>query len=59
MWAQHGHTQCVRDPHLLGDLHVGHTPTMKILHSDHEIASVAVFGHKYHSSNLYACFMSA
>ena len=27
MWAQHGHTQCVCNTHLLGDL--GHTPTMK------------------------------
>ena len=48
-WAQHGHTQCVRiNMHLLGDL--GHTPAMKILHS--EITSEAVFGHKYHSSDL-------
>ena len=48
-WAQHGHTQCaVRNTthnHLLGDL--GHAPAMKIIHS--EIASEAVFDHKYHS----------
>ena len=51
-WAQHGHTQCARiNTHLLGDL--GHTPAMKILHS--EIASEAVFGHKYHSSDLPVC----
>ena len=37
--------------HLLGDL--GHTPTIKTLHS--EIASEAVFGHKYHSSDLPVC----
>ena len=28
MLAQHGHTQCVRNMHLLGDL--GHAPAMKI-----------------------------
>ena len=51
-WAQHGHTQCVRiNTHLLGDL--GHTPAMKILHF--EIASEAVVGHKYHSSDLPVC----
>ena len=27
MWAQHGHTQCVRNSHLPGDL--GHVPAMK------------------------------
>ena len=37
--AQHGHTQCMRNMHLLGDL--GHTP-----------ASEAIFGHKYHSADL-------
>ena len=26
-WAQHGHTQCVHNTHLLGDL--GHAPAMK------------------------------
>ena len=51
-WAQHGHTQCMRiNTHLLGDL--GHTPAMKILHS--EVASEAVFGHKYNSSDLPVC----
>ena len=53
-WAQHGHTQRVRNTHLLGDL--GHTPAMKIFSIIHsEIASEAVFGHKYHSSVLPVC----
>ena len=50
-WAQHGYTQYVRNTHLLGDL--GHAPAMKnfkIIHS--EIASEAVFGHKYNSFRL-------
>ena len=54
MWAQHGHTQCVRNTHLLGDL--GHAPAMInfIVHS--EIASEALFfGHKYNSSVLPVC----
>ena len=37
MWAQHGHIQCARNTHLLGEL--GHAPSMKvfffeILHSE-------------------------
>ena len=50
-WAQRGHTPCVRNTHLLGDL--GRAPPMKnfkIIHS--EIASEAVFGHKYNSFSL-------
>ena len=54
MWAQHGHTQCVRNMHLLGDL--GHAPAMKIIHS--EIASEAVFGHKYNSFSL-TCMLAS
>ena len=42
VWAYHGHTQCVHNTHLLGDL--GHAPAMekklKIIHS--EIVSEAV-----------------
>ena len=53
-WAQHGHTQCVRNMHLLG--HLGHTPAMKIIHS--EIASEAVFGHKYNSFSL-TCMLAS
>ena len=60
-WAQHGHTQRVRNTHLLGDL--GHTPAMKIFYIIHsEIASEAVFGHKINTilqTYLYARFMSA
>ena len=46
--AQHGHTHCMRNTHLLGDL--GHTP--------------AIFGHKYHSAylpviSLHACMKHA
>ena len=56
-WAQHGHIQCTHNTHLLGEL--GHTPAIKFFwHS--EIASEAIFGHKYHSfkSYLYTRFMS-
>ena len=52
IWAQHGHAQCVRNMHLLGDL--GHTTlTIKkfsIIHSE-----ITVFGHKSHSSDLPVC----
>ena len=52
--AQHGHTQCVRNMHLLGDL--GHAPAMKIFKLTHpEITSEAIFSHKYHSSDLPVC----
>ena len=53
-WAQHGHTQRVHSTHLLGDL--GHTPAMKIFQIIHsEIASEAVFSHKYNSSVIPVC----
>ena len=39
-WVQHGHTQCVCNMHLLGDL--GHIPTMIFLIIHSEIASEAV-----------------
>ena len=51
-----GHTQCVRNTthnHLLGDL--GHAPAMKIIHA--EIASEAVFCHKYHSFS-HTCMLT-
>ena len=57
MLAQHGHTQCVRNTHLLGDL--GHAPAMKnfkIIHS--ESASETVFGYKYNSFNL-TCMLAS
>ena len=47
-WAQHGHTQCVCNTHLLGDL--GHAPAV--------IASEAVFGHKYNSFSLTCTLVS-
>ena len=49
MWAQHGHTQCVRNMHLLGDLgHAPATKNFKIIHSE------VIFGHKYNSLSLTA-----
>ena len=54
-WAQHGHIQCARNTHLLGEL--GDAPaTNFFIHS--EIASEAVFGHKYHSFSL-TCMLAS
>ena len=47
-WAQHEHIQCARNMRELG-----HALAMKVLHS--EIASEAVFDHKYHSFSLTVC----
>ena len=55
MWAQHEHIQCVHDMHLLGVL--GYATTMKsfeIIHS--EIASEAIFAHKFHPFSLNCIF---
>ena len=57
MWGQHGHTQCVCNMHLLGNL--GHAPAMKSLKVIHsEIASEAIYSHKYHSFSL-TCMLAS
>ena len=37
-WSQHGHTQCVRNTHLLGNL--GHAPPRKIIHSEKSLSFI-------------------
>ena len=53
-WARHGHIQCASNMHLLGEL--GQAPAIEIMHS--EIASKAIFGHKYHSFSL-TCMLAS
>ena len=56
MWAQHEHIQRVHDMHLLGVL--GYATTMKIFEIIHsEIASEAIFGHKFHPFSLNCMYI--
>ena len=50
MWAQYGHTHCVHNMYLLGNL--GHTPTLK------SFVRLFLATNAIHSVLLYACFMS-
>ena len=47
-WAQHGHTQCVRNTHLVENL--GHTPAVEIYKF---YTLKLLFAYKYYSFNLH------